>query len=565
MTHPPYPKTDAPDAPPAYQEYRAPQRHGTALTVPRLDQAASLLSDNQALLAALPSDWKALQREARSQLIDAARRYTSTYRSVETLGANIDAPIVMAGHQPAIFHPGVWFKNFALDHIARQTGSTAINLVVDNDVAAASAIRVPTRGAANGQIHYHSVAFDAASGGVPYEQTLVTDRDRFDRFDEAVVKVVRPLVADPCITELWHHARAAVRRCGYAGCAMAQARHAYENDLGLQTLEIPIGVLCRSIPFAKFALGILRDLPRFHEIYNRCTDLYRAAHGIRSNAHPVPNLQQDDEWLEAPFWLYGNLSPQRRGVWVRYDRAADTLHVSDRNKRLVKIQRPDSDAAAEQLFAAMTQEFKLRSRALVTTMYARLILSDLFLHGIGGGKYDQLGDQIMSQFFALQPPRFMVMSATVQLPGAALQHQPDVEHQIRQLRDQIRQTRFQGQCFAETGAVSSDLVTAKQALLSDIPERGVKLAWHKQVTAVNAAMSAQLADVRAELNRQLEAARERSLSQAILRSREHPFCIFPIDWLVQTYRGILSGSSTADKNLADQQPNGGEEQTQGGM
>ena len=59
---------------------------------------------------------------------------------------------------------------------------------------------------------------------------------------------------------------------------------------------------------------------------------------------------------------------------------------------------------------------KLRSRALTTTLMARLILGDLFLHGIGGAKYDELTDQLFRRFFDIEPPGFMILSATMHLP-----------------------------------------------------------------------------------------------------------------------------------------------------
>ena len=42
---------------------------------------------------------------------------------------------------------------------------------------------------------------------------------------------------------------------------------------------------------------------------------------------------------------------------------------------------------------------RLRTRALTTTMFARFLLGDLFVHGIGGAKYDELGDEIARGFF----------------------------------------------------------------------------------------------------------------------------------------------------------------------
>src|SRR5262249_39867134 len=59
---------------------------------------------------------------------------------------------------------------------------------------------------------------------------------------------------------------------------------------------------------------------------------------------------------------------------------------------------------------------KVRSRALTNTLYARLFLADLFVHGIGGGKYDQVTDGIIRRFYGLEPPGYMVLSATLLLP-----------------------------------------------------------------------------------------------------------------------------------------------------
>ena len=51
--------------------------------------------------------------------------------------------------------------------------------------------------------------------------------------------------------------------------------------------------------------------------------------------------------------------------------------------------------------------FKVRTRALTTTLFARLFLADLFIHGIGGAKYDELTDAILRRFYGFEPPRFL--------------------------------------------------------------------------------------------------------------------------------------------------------------
>ena len=63
---------------------------------------------------------------------------------------------------------------------------------------------------------------------------------------------------------------------------------------------------------------------------------------------------------------------------------------------------------------------KVRSRALTNTLFARLFLSDLFIHGIGGGKYDELTDDLIRRFYGIEPPEFLILSATRLLPLPAL-------------------------------------------------------------------------------------------------------------------------------------------------
>src|SRR5262249_57616239 len=59
---------------------------------------------------------------------------------------------------------------------------------------------------------------------------------------------------------------------------------------------------------------------------------------------------------------------------------------------------------------------KIRSRALTTTLFARLFLAEAFIHGIGGAKYDELTDELLARFYPLDPPCFFVVSATLLLP-----------------------------------------------------------------------------------------------------------------------------------------------------
>lgn len=524
-----------------FRQYRAPQHHAEAFIEPSLQDAAAVLSENRRLATCYHDPIARLRASARRQLIENARRYTGSYRDVDWLTHDEDCPIIMAGHQPALFHPGVWFKNFALSRIASDAGGLAINLVVDNDVATGSSIRVPGIDNTTDRVRPFSIAYDTGGGGVPYEQTTIRDRRCFDSFATRVRTTIAPFVAEPCVTQLWQHAVSAVERCGVAGCALAQSRHALEAELGLKTLEVPLGTLCRGTAFSEFLLSILTELPRFRACYNEAADLYRAEHGIRSTAHPVPNLAEQDGWFEAPLWIYADDAPVRRAAWVRL--ANDELVISDRgatggaSPRSLRIDIRYPKLAAEQLAAAASPQFKLRPRALLTTMYARLVLSDLFLHGIGGAKYDQLGDMIIESYFAIRPPRFMVISATVLLPGVS---GLDRSQSITQLRRQIRDTRYQPERFADLAELDPQLVARKRSLLDQQPIGGSRKGWHDEITQANESLSRSLDDVRSQLQRQLAEAQRAEASAALLSSREHPFCLFPLEYLTSTFESLLS-------------------------
>src|SRR4029079_261554 len=131
-----------------------------------------------------------------------------------------------------------------------------------------------------------------------------------------------------------------------------------------------------------FAAHLLVQLPRLWEIYNAALNEYRHINRIRSGTHPVPGLQRDDEWWESPFLMWTNENPRRRRPFVR--RQQDLLVISDREgvRLTLDISADESaDKAVEQLYDAEKRGIKLRPLALITTMYARLVLSDLFIHG----------------------------------------------------------------------------------------------------------------------------------------------------------------------------------------
>ena len=263
---------------------------------------------------------------ARAELLAEARRWTASYRDLPSKSADPQTPIYLAGHQPQMFHPGVWLKNFALGELAKQHGAAAVNLMVDSDAIATPSLRVPSGSVAEPRAV--SIPFDRPEPKIPYEERRIVDRGLFESFADRVIEQISSFVEQPLIKEFWPLVLARAKETDNLGACVAQGRHQLEGRWGLETLEVPQSRVCAGEAFQWFTAHLLARLPEFRAIYNEAVRQYRREHHIRSTSHPVPELAEDGEWLEAPFWMWTDDEPHRRRLFVRPGRHDITL--SDR-------------------------------------------------------------------------------------------------------------------------------------------------------------------------------------------------------------------------------------------
>jgi hypothetical protein len=171
---------------------------------------------------------------------------------------------------------------------------------------------------------------------------------------------------------------------------------------------------------------------------------------------------------------------------------------------------------------------KLRPRALITTMYARLALSDLFLHGIGGAKYDQLTDLLISRFFGCEPPTFLTLTATALLP---LELEPVEETDLRRVDRLLRELRYHPEKHAPPSEQANRLAAAKRRWIEASLPRGLRLERHCSIKRINEEFQPFLAARREELQRRRRELESALRSKTILASREYSFCLFPRETL----------------------------------
>jgi len=544
---------------------RAPGNDGGLLTEPPFGSVPEVMAANRSFLATWNHDFQGrtaiqLRSQVRREALALATAFLRNHglREPHVPGGAAGepaGPLVVTGHQPELFHPGVWVKNFAMAGIAAAHRGTALNLIVDNDLPKSTSVRVPRL--EGGLVRTSRVDFDRWGGEVPFEDLRVQDQELFASFADRVKERMQSAVPDPVLDDFWPRAMRRRSETASPGLRFALARREIEAEWGTSNFEVPLSAVCETEGFYWFVCHLLARLPAYLEIHNAALAEYRLAHGIRSKNHPVSALAVQGQWLEAPFWIWRRENPRRRGLLARLREREIDLRIAGENEILITLPLgPDREAccAVDRLRELPGQSVRLRTRALTTTLFSRFLLGDLFIHGIGGSKYDELGDEIARRFFGIEPPAFLTVSLTLWL-GLSL---PTTHADPAEFEQRLRSLRHNpDRHFREPYADElRSLVRQKQELIA------APVSTHRErqnrclgIRACNEAMQPWVRGLTADLFERRSMARARQQSVRLAKSREFAFVIHSADKLKRTFDSVVrtivepnprgSGSSAA--------------------
>jgi hypothetical protein len=521
---------------PHVQKLRAPSGNREFLVVPPFADLVALAQSHASQLAGCPAEIGGVPRsqlafQARKELLQAAVEWTQRYDESAAIIGHSDGAlptVYMTGHQPELFHPGVWFKNAVLHQAAAIGNAVAIHLIVDNDTMKSSFVRVLGGDPEHPQVV--NVPLDGGPSGAPYEDRLIHDRSVFDSFGRRVRECIAGMVRDPIIDEFWPIVQKCATATQHLGDVIARGRHLYEKRWGWRTLQVPQSVVCEQMSFLRLVVHLCSDYERFREIHNRAIRIYRRVHRLRSKSHPFPELQHVNEWCEIPLWTWTTEEPLRRRVFVR--RTRNVLEITDGTTWIQEV--PGVVCGSFDTFVSWWRDQarkgrRIRSRAVITTLWARLCLSDLFIHGIGGAKYDRVTDEIIRDFFQCEPPGYCTATATLQLPVPS----PRIEtHDISRLRQLIREIEFHPERFISLEQLAppqrevvEDCINRKWQWIQQTASCGDARQRFLAIRECNRALGAFLASDRQQLERLLKSLLQQMASKQILTSRDWPFCI----------------------------------------
>jgi hypothetical protein len=383
-----------------YADWKAPADDGQMLIWPNPGALVTQTLANQAALSRCDA---LIQGTPLRELRSASRKF---------IGHPSSQPLVATGHQTELYHPGVWVKNALINSIAHRAGGEAFHFAVDTDAPKHLHLRWP--------------------GG---SQPLTDDPELVTAEWTSLLSTATPAhLSDLMVTfaseqKEWEFTSSmgiffdSMRHVPSEGenlsTALVNGTHAVEWDLGLRHHAMVTSPLWQSESYSTFLHHVLANADQFASIYNAALAEYRENNGVRTTARPMPDLSTTADEIELPFWIDDLATGRRARASVQKHETGWALVMPDGDRFPADRHASGQHAAAALVKWCREKQIRIAPRALTLTMFFRLFLADQFVHGIGGGRYDQVTDAVIEKFFNIPAPAFSVTTATLFFPAAA--------------------------------------------------------------------------------------------------------------------------------------------------
>lgn len=484
-----------------------PLKNREALFIPPFSEYAAMMDKN----SAIPEEEKKKRRAVKEELLKIAYDYTKGLGLDPGPPPDPEKPVIAAGHQPVPFHPGIAIKSIALVREAKRLGATPLFISVDSDEFRNGKIFFPS--IENGKLTRHVFRLFESDGSLFENAAPLFDNARFiaeleklaGEYSEEKFKSVKTSISEflfnvkeknPPENNLVEK-NIVLRRIWQVSCADSFC-------------ELPVSKISSSKAFVRFAKEIIFDIKRFSAIYNDELARYRKKRKLRYKANPFPDLAITDEWIETPFWIVDGKS--REPLFAK----------PDNQPTLVKgISAPEM--SIDQLFDS--DKWGIRPKAISLSLFLRLYLCELFIHGVGGAKYDNVTDGIIRACYQKEPPLYSCVSATlfcVESPGE------DPAVKIAETRKKLRDIEQKPESMSNLADYDiTSLVEEKSRLIALLKTPGAERKMvGKKIAQLNRDMAKALDGERKKLSETLEKLSNAETEYEAATARDYPYFFF---------------------------------------
>lgn len=466
------------------------------------------------------------------RLADGARRdgRCELASALDTLGLHDtrfdpDRPVIATGHQAWFWHPGILTKDLAMAEACDRLGAQPVHLVVDHIATAALSIDVPVRRGDALVVEPLRLGREDLAIGTASRPPLSAEglRDAVERFER---EVDGELLAD--LSVLLDLPEGFDRLGSVADSITAMQLHAVRNwcpgVFVLRTSE-----LARLGAFGTLGSRMLHDA-------RRCVALYNESVARVPQANIAPLLVERDR-VELPLWV---VEPAGSLGSVFAD-LADTTPLLTREDG-TPILPVVTDGVEHLPFAP---------KALTLTAFLRSAVCDLFIHGTGGGVYEQVterwwrawvGGTAVSTVGArdgqdacpagLAP--LAVVSADVRLIIDAPVATPDELDRAVWFRHHLPHNidRY----LEKVGVADAPLINEKKVLIAGADgdhDKQARRAARRRLHAINRQLAGHHPGLLAEADAAVVAARQGLANAAVAARRDWCFSLYPADTLAK--------------------------------
>jgi hypothetical protein len=388
------------DAPPVrYDRWKAPSEDGKVLLWPAGHDLLAQTLENQRRLSS--TDSVSIQNVPLPQVRRCMRQW---------LGHEDQLPLVATGHQAELHHPGVWAKNALIDAAATALGGRAVHFAIDTDAPKHLQLRWP-----GGSIPLTDdpMATQAEWAGLVAPPSPAHLRD----VERSISETASHWNFEPTIGMFLASMRRLALGSSNLALALTDALHGLDWDLGLRYDALLVSPILQAEPYLLFAHHLLARAGELAVQYNAALARFRSRNKIKNSGRPMPDLRHSADECEVPFWLDSLTCGMRARAAVV--RSGDSWALQAGEDEFPFHPAIDGwEAATKLLFWLRKHGLRLSPRALTLTWVLRLLVVDHFVHGIGGGQYDQVLDDLIASYLGSEPPRFSVTTATLYFPDA---------------------------------------------------------------------------------------------------------------------------------------------------
>ena len=415
---------------------------------PPASEWASLLASNRQLLNDSGDVVVGVSRQAlRAQLLEAAFAFTQELCSVAVERGVVlpavpapeaDRPLVMTGHQPLVYHSGLLFKEETLNSFSRTERCTALSVTIDSDEGDGGRVLWPAIEGSLLAVREGSLVRNREG---LYRDQLLADEEEVGNVFGQMLQDLRDGGMSQCEESVL---KAKEIYCKLSGVPIVKAHSIARRAMaGFSHLELPLTHVALLPEARKFFEGMVTHAGEVAALYNTTLDGYRASHKIRNAANPFPNMKVGEDSVELPLWLLSG-----------------SARVPVRANRMVGASLPEGVVVP---------------RGSIVTLLLRAFCADFFIHGLGGGKYDQFVDSFGSCYLKSALPLFVVASRTRYLfPDKVRSLEAELD-----LKSALKNVVSHPQNFLRRGLFSSE---EEQELLAASNERAELLAALKSAT-----------------------------------------------------------------------------------